>query len=106
MFLIRVSGRVFGSEGAVALSEPLGRLAALQYLDLGGTILILVLTCGGPWVCVRLEGAFHACCWTLFHMRVSDSDFGPEGAVALSEPLGRLAALQYLDLGGTILILV
>ncbi len=38
-------------------------------------------------------------------MRVSDSDFGPEGAVALSEPLGRLTALRHLILESAILIL-
>jgi hypothetical protein len=48
-FLMRFSHSDFGPEGAVALSEPLGRLAALQHLNLRGTILILVLTCG--WAC-------------------------------------------------------
>jgi hypothetical protein len=57
-FLMRVSGNAFGPEGAVALSEPLGRLTALRHLHLGGTILILVLICGWSWVCVRLEGAY------------------------------------------------
>ena len=48
--------------------------------------------------CVAVEGALHAWCWALFLTRVSVNDFGPEGARALSEPLGKLTALQQLDL--------
>ena len=35
---------------------------------------------------------------------ISGNDFGPEGARVLSEPLGKLTALQQLDLHGILLI--
>ena len=50
--------------------------------------------------CVAVEGAWHAWCWALFLTRVSGNDLGPEGARALSEPLGKLTALQQLKLEG------
>jgi hypothetical protein len=100
LFLTRVSGNGFGPEGARALSEPLGKLTALQQLDLSCKIFHLTLHVRGDVIAV--EGAWHAWCWALFLTRVSDNFFGPEGARALSEPLGKLTALQQLDLGGKI----
>jgi hypothetical protein len=47
---------------------------------------------------IAVEGAWHAWCWALFLNRVSENRFGPEGARALSEPLGKLTALQQLNL--------
>ena len=49
-----------------------------------------------------VEGARHAWCWALFLTRVSVNLFGPEGARALSEPLGKLTALQQLHLSSKI----
>jgi hypothetical protein len=45
--LTRVSGNGFGTEGARALSAPLGQLTALQQLDLGGNICILIFIWAG-----------------------------------------------------------
>jgi hypothetical protein len=45
--LTRVSGNGFGLEGARALSAPLGQLTALQQLDLGGNICILIFIWAG-----------------------------------------------------------
>ncbi len=36
----------------------------------------------------------------VLRLHMSVNDFGPEGARALSEPLGKLTALQQLDLAG------
>ena len=47
----------------------------------------------------------HAWCLALFLTRMSDNDFGPDGARVLSEPLGKLTALQQLNLGSKIFIL-
>ena len=52
--------------------------------------------------CDAVEGAWHAWCWALFLTRLSVNDFGPEGARALSEPLGKLTALQELYLSSKI----
>jgi hypothetical protein len=51
---------------------------------------------------IAVEGAWHAWCWDLFLTRVSGNGFGLEGARALSEPLGKLTALQQLHLQGKI----
>jgi hypothetical protein len=42
-----MSGNGFGPEGARALSEPLGKLTALQQLDLSGKIRIFLFTWAG-----------------------------------------------------------
>ena len=55
--------------------------------------------------CVGIEGAWNAQCCGLFLTRISGDNFGPEGAQFLSEPLGKLTALQQLHLQGTNLIL-
>ena len=86
----------FGPEGARALSEPLGKLTALQQLHLSSNFFNFVFIFARG--CVVVEGAWHAWCWALFLTRVSGNDFGPDGARALSEPLGKLTALQQLDL--------
>ena len=44
----------FGPEGARVLSEPLGKLTALQQLNLEGKIYIIFYLRG---VCVAVEGA-------------------------------------------------
>jgi hypothetical protein len=92
-----MSDNDFGPEGAQALSEPLGKLTALQQLELGGTILILIILILGRG-CVADEGGRHAWWWALFLTRMSGNDFGPEGAKALSKLLGKLTALHQLDL--------
>jgi hypothetical protein len=51
---------------------------------------------------IAVEGAWYAWCWAFFLTRVSGNGFGPEGARALSEPLGELTALQQLHLQGKI----
>ncbi len=38
----------------------------------------------------------------LFLTRLADNDIGDEGARMLAEPLGKLTALQKLDLRGTV----
>ena len=38
VFLSRLAGNEIGSEGAGRLAEPLGKLTALQSLNLGGTV--------------------------------------------------------------------
>ncbi len=38
VFLSRRAGNELGSEGAGRLAEPLGKLTALQHLDLRGTV--------------------------------------------------------------------
>jgi hypothetical protein len=53
---------------------------------------------------IAAEGGWRAWCWALFLTRVSDNRFGPEGARALSEPLGKLTALQQLILSGRFFI--
>jgi hypothetical protein len=53
---------------------------------------------------LRLRERDIAWCWALFLTRVSGNEFGPEGARALSEPLGKLTALQQLGLGGRIFV--
>ncbi len=103
LFLTRVSGNDFGPEGARALSEPLGKLTALQQLHLHGNIFNFVFIFGRG--CVAVEGAWHVWCWALFLTRVSGNRFGPEGARGLSEPLGKLTALQQLHLECKILFL-
>ncbi len=106
LFLTRMSDNHLGPEGAQALSEPLGKLTALQQLDLSSKILIcrflIILILGRG--CVADEGGRHAWWWALFLTRISDNGFGREGAQALSEPLGKLTALQKLYLRGKILI--
>ncbi len=54
-----MSDNDLGPEGARALSESLGKLTALQQLNLGSKIFILVwfLFCEGS--CVAVEGARH-----------------------------------------------
>ncbi len=37
-FLSRLAGNEIGAEGAGMLAEPLGKLTALQHLDLFGTV--------------------------------------------------------------------
>ena len=44
------------------------------------------------------EGWRNAWWWALFLTRMSVNGFGPEGAQALSEPLGKLTALRELHL--------
>jgi hypothetical protein len=58
LFLTRVSGFGFGPEfglegleGARALSEPLGKLTALQQLRLDGRIFVFLLFCDGDVCC-------------------------------------------------------
>ncbi len=46
----------FGPEGARALSEPLGKLTALQMLNLEGNIFILFLYLGGDVLRLRERG--------------------------------------------------
>jgi hypothetical protein len=93
-----MSGKRFRSQGAEFLSEPLGKLMALQSLDLGSKIFMFVLFGRGSHCVI-------AWFWALFLTRMSGNWFGPEGARALSEPLGKLTALQQLHLEGTILVL-
>ncbi len=38
LFLRRLADNAIGAEGAGRLAEPLGKLTALQKLDLGGTV--------------------------------------------------------------------
>ena len=38
----------------------------------------------------------------VFFSRLADNEIGSEGAGRLAEPLGKLTALQHLDLGGTV----
>ncbi len=38
LFLSRLSGNDIGAEGAERLAEPLGKLTALQHLNLEGTV--------------------------------------------------------------------
>ncbi len=38
VFLSRRAGNEIGAEGAGRLAEPLGKLTALRYLDLEGTV--------------------------------------------------------------------
>ncbi len=38
LFLSRLAGNEIGAEGVWRLAEPLGKLTALQHLDLGGTV--------------------------------------------------------------------
>ncbi len=57
-------------------------------------------------VALRLRERDIAWCLALSLTRVSDSDFGPEGARNLSDTLGQLTALQQLDLGSKICILI
>ncbi len=38
LFLSRLAGNEIGTEGAGRLAEPLGKLTALQHLDLGSTV--------------------------------------------------------------------
>jgi hypothetical protein len=83
-------------DGLKEIVDTIGKLTALQQLDLGGNIFHLILYVRGDVIVV--EGAWHAWCWDLFLTRVSDNAFGLEGARALSEPLGKLTALQQLDL--------
>ncbi len=51
LFLTRMSGNEFGLEGARVLSEWLGKLTALQQLDLGGKIFVFFLFCDGDGCC-------------------------------------------------------
>ena len=93
-------------DGLNEIVEPLGKLTALQQLDLRSKILIcrflIILILGRG--CDADEGGRHAWWWALFLTRMSDNDFGREGAQALSEPLGKLTALQRLYLSSKILI--
>ena len=94
----------FGPEGARVLSEPLGKLTALQRLNLWGKIFCFILICEGHVLLLRerdMGGVL-----ALFLTRMAGNRFGPEGARVLSEPLGKLTALQRLDLGGQVFVLV
>ncbi len=43
LFLTCLAGSFIGDEGARMLAEPLGKLTALQQLDLGGTVSFVLL---------------------------------------------------------------
>ncbi len=68
LFLTRMSGNFFGPDGARVLSEPLGKLTALQQLDLSGKIFHFLLILRG--VCVEVEGGRHSWCLALFLTRL------------------------------------
>jgi hypothetical protein len=53
---------------------------------------------------LRLRERDIAWCWALFLTRVSGNHFWTIEARALSESLGKLTALQQLDLGGRIFV--
>jgi hypothetical protein len=49
-----------------------------------------------------LFGMCYAMCFALFLSRLAGNGIGVEGAGRLAEPLGKLTALQELDLRGTV----
>jgi hypothetical protein len=89
-----------GAEGVGRLAEQLGKLTALQHLDLGGTFLScfssLGIESGVAW-----DGAMRGVC-VLFLSRFAGNELGVEGVGRLAEPLGKLTALQHLNLEGTV----
>ncbi len=50
---------------------------------------------------VVLDGAMRCVC-VLFLSRLAGNEIGDEGAGMLAEPLGKLTALEFLDLGCTV----
>jgi hypothetical protein len=52
-------------------------------------------------VLLRAKGAMHDIC-SLFLTRLAGNDICIEGARMLAEPLGKLTALEQLDLSGTV----
>ncbi len=103
LFLTRMAGNRFGPEGARVLSEPLGKLTALQQLHLEGKIFCFILICEGHVLLLRERDMGDVL--ALFLTRMAANGFGPEGARVLSEPLGKLTALQQLHLEGKIFVL-
>jgi hypothetical protein len=52
-------------------------------------------------VLLRAKGAMHDIC-SLFLTRLAENRLGDEGARMLAEPLGKLTALQHLNLSRTV----
>ncbi len=102
--LTLIPDNYFGDEGAKCLSEPLGKLTALQRLDLGGGDKLILFWFARGFVSI-VGSCAHVRCCDLFLTRIPVNNFKSQAASFLSKPLGKLTALQHLDLHGIILIL-
>jgi hypothetical protein len=101
LFLSVLAGNSMSTEGAGMLAEPLGKLTALQELDLDG----IAQDMFGTFSCfflkfedgVEWDEAF-GILFGFFLSRLAGNDSVREGAGVLAEPLGKMTALRKLNL--------
>ena len=89
------AGNDIGPSGCSALAQALPHLSALQQLDLGCNLILLILFClfglvYWGWMCGRRRGCVVS--------HAADNEIGDSGCTALSQALPHLSALQELNL--------